>query len=95
MALQSQAANLDSPPPGTSRHAFACAGSGFGRVVGISPTTKGYLHLAHGLNNFFVLAPNLTIYCKLAGDHPEYRPAIQGLVYCHINHDSTIVITKN
>jgi type III restriction enzyme len=25
----------------------------------------GYLHLAHGLNNFFVLAPNLTIYNKL------------------------------
>src|SRR5687768_900129 len=24
-----------------------------------------YLHLAHGLNNFFVLAPNLTIYNKL------------------------------
>ena len=21
-----------------------------------------YLHLAHGINNFFVLAPNLTIY---------------------------------
>lgn len=24
-----------------------------------------YLHLAHGINNFFVLAPNLTIYNKL------------------------------
>jgi len=21
-----------------------------------------YLHLAHGINNFFVMAPNLTIY---------------------------------
>jgi type III restriction enzyme len=28
----------------------------------------GYLHLAHGLNNFFVLAPNLTIYNKLITD---------------------------
>ncbi len=27
-----------------------------------------YLHLAHGLNNFFVLAPNLTIYNKLIID---------------------------
>jgi len=27
-----------------------------------------YLHLAHGLNNFFVLAPNLTIYRKLITD---------------------------
>lgn len=28
----------------------------------------GYLHLAHGFNNFFVLAPNLTIYNKLIAD---------------------------
>jgi len=27
-----------------------------------------YLHLAHGFNNFFVLAPNLTIYNKLVAD---------------------------
>src|SRR6266481_577825 len=27
-----------------------------------------YLHLAHGINNFFVLAPNLTIYNKLRTD---------------------------
>ena len=27
-----------------------------------------YLHLAHGFNNFFVLAPNLTIYNKLTTD---------------------------
>lgn len=37
----------------------------------------GYLHLAHGINNFFVLAPNLTIYNKLITDfsdrtHPKY-----------------------
>lgn len=36
-----------------------------------------YLHLAHGINNFFVLAPNLTIYNKLIADfsdrtHPKY-----------------------
>jgi type III restriction enzyme len=27
-----------------------------------------YLHIAHGINNFFVLAPNLTIYNKLIAD---------------------------
>jgi type III restriction enzyme len=27
-----------------------------------------YLHLAHGVNNFFVMAPNLTIYNKLISD---------------------------
>jgi len=36
-----------------------------------------YLHLAHGFRNFFVLAPNLTIYNKLRVDfeernHPKY-----------------------
>ena len=36
-----------------------------------------YLHLAHRINNFFVLAPNLTIYNKLIVDfsdrtHPKY-----------------------
>lgn len=36
-----------------------------------------YLHLAHGFKNFFVLAPNLTIYNKLRTDfeernHPKY-----------------------
>jgi type III restriction enzyme len=36
-----------------------------------------YLHLVHGINNFFVLAPNLTIYNKLIVDfsdrtHPKY-----------------------
>ena len=36
-----------------------------------------YLHLAHGIHNFFVLAPNLTIYNKLIADfsdrtHPKY-----------------------
>ncbi len=33
-----------------------------------------YLHLAHGLNNFFVLAPNLTIYNKLIDDFTPNKP---------------------
>ncbi len=33
-----------------------------------------YLHLAHGINNFFVLAPNLTIYNKLITDFTRKTP---------------------
>ncbi len=33
-----------------------------------------YLHLAHGINNFFVLAPNLTIYKKLIADFTPNTP---------------------
>ncbi len=33
-----------------------------------------YLHLAHGINHFFVLAPNLTIYNKLITDFTENTP---------------------
>ena len=33
-----------------------------------------YLHLAHGLDNFFVLAPNLTIYDKLISDFTPNTP---------------------
>ncbi len=33
-----------------------------------------YLHQAHGLNNFFVLAPNLTIYKKLIADFTPGTP---------------------
>ncbi len=33
-----------------------------------------YLHLAHGIRNFFVLAPNLTIYNKLIGDFTPNSP---------------------
>src|SRR3954454_14564419 len=33
-----------------------------------------YLHLAHGTDNFFVLAPNLTIYNKLIADFTPGSP---------------------
>jgi len=33
-----------------------------------------YLHLAHGIDNFFVLAPNLTIYNKLIADFTPGTP---------------------
>ena len=53
---------------------FALAtGVGKTRLMGAFIT---YLHLAYGIRNFFVLAPNLTIYEKLIADftpgHPKY-----------------------
>lgn len=45
---------------------FALAtGVGKTRLIG---AFIAYLHIAHGINNFFVLAPNLTIYQKLIQD---------------------------
>ena len=45
---------------------FALAtGVGKTRLMG---AFVAYLHLAYGINNFFVLAPNLTIYNKLIAD---------------------------
>ena len=51
---------------------FALAtGVGKTRLMGAFIT---YLHLAHGINNFFVLAPNLTIYNKLITDFTPGTP---------------------
>lgn len=51
---------------------FALAtGVGKTRLMGAFIT---YLHLAHGINNFFVLAPNLTIYNKLYADFTPNTP---------------------
>ena len=51
---------------------FALAtGVGKTRLMGAFIT---YLHLAHGINNFFVMAPNLTIYNKLITDFTPNTP---------------------
>jgi len=51
---------------------FALAtGVGKTRLIG---AFISYLHLAHGFNNFFVLAPNLTIYNKLITDFTPNTP---------------------
>src|SRR5487761_558787 len=51
---------------------FALAtGVGKTRLMG---AFVSYLHLAHGFNNFFVLAPNLTIYNKLIADFTPNTP---------------------
>src|SRR6266850_5548499 len=51
----------------------------FGLATGVGKTRMmgafiSYLHLAHGINNFFVLAPNLTIYNKLITDFTRNTP---------------------
>lgn len=51
---------------------FALAtGVGKTRLMGAFIT---YMHLAHGTRNFFVLAPNLTIYSKLIADFTPNTP---------------------
>jgi type III restriction enzyme len=45
-----------------------------------------YLHLAHGINNFFVLAPNLTIYNKLISD---FTPNTRKYVFKGISEFAT------
>ncbi|MCA3000249.1 MAG: DEAD/DEAH box helicase family protein [Rhodocyclaceae bacterium] len=51
---------------------FALAtGVGKTRLMG---AFVAYLHLQHGINNFFVLAPNLTIYNKLIADFTPNTP---------------------
>jgi len=51
---------------------FALAtGVGKTRLMG---AFVAYLHLAHGINHFFVLAPNLTIYNKLITDFTPNTP---------------------
>lgn len=53
-----------------------------------------YLHLQHGIRNFFILAPNLTIYQKLMEDfgnpaHPKY--VFQGI--SEFVHNRPVLIT--
>lgn len=52
-----------------------------------------YLHQAHGINNFFVIAPNLTIYDKLMADftpgHPKY--VFKGLA--EFAHTPPLIVT--
>ncbi len=51
---------------------FALAtGVGKTRLMGAFIT---YLHVAHGVNNYFILAPNLTIYNKLVTDFTPNTP---------------------
>src|ERR1700728_1311309 len=51
---------------------FALAtGVGKTRLMG---AFVAYLRIAHGINNFFVLAPNLTIYNKLIADFTPNTP---------------------
>lgn len=71
--------------------AFALAtGVGKTRLMG---AMVAYLHLVHGVNNFFVLAPNLTIYNKLIGDFQANNPkyVLRGLQAFQI--DPPVIVT--
>lgn len=70
---------------------FALAtGVGKTRLMG---AFVAYLHLAHGLNNFFVLAPNLTIYNKLVADFTPNSPKYVFRGIAEFATDAPAVIT--
>lgn len=52
-----------------------------------------YLHLAHGFNNFFVLAPNLTIYNKLITDFTPNTPKYVFKGIAEFATDAPVLIT--
>jgi type III restriction enzyme len=52
-----------------------------------------YLHLAHGVKNFFVLAPNLTIYNKLIADFTPNTPKYVFKGIAEFATDAPLVIT--
>jgi type III restriction enzyme len=52
-----------------------------------------YLHLAHGINNFFVLAPNLTIYNKLIADFTPNTPKYVFKGIAEFSTDAPSIIT--
>ena len=52
-----------------------------------------YLHLAHGIDNFFVLAPNLTIYDKLITDFTPNTPKYVFKGIAEFSTDAPEIIT--
>lgn len=52
-----------------------------------------YLYLAHGFKNFFVLAPNLTIYNKLIGDFTPNTPKYVFKGIAEFSIDAPAIIT--
>lgn len=71
-SLKAQFATLEDFERDFPSLCFALAtGVGKTRLMG---AFIAYLHLAHGINNFFVLAPNLTIYNKLIADFTPNTP---------------------
>ncbi|MCL2591629.1 MAG: DEAD/DEAH box helicase family protein [Betaproteobacteria bacterium] len=72
---------------------FALAtGVGKTRLMGAFIT---YLHLAHGINNFFVLAPNLTIYNKLIADFTRNTPKYVFRGIAEFAQQPPLIITGN
>ena len=70
---------------------FALAtGVGKTRLMG---AFVSYLHLAHGICNFFVLAPNLTIYNKLIADFTPNTPKYVFKGIAEFATDPPVVIT--
>ena len=52
-----------------------------------------YLHLAHGMNNYFVMAPNLTIYNKLIADFTPNTPKYVFKGVAEFANEPPVIIT--
>ncbi len=52
-----------------------------------------YLHIAHGVNNFFVMAPNLTIYNKLIADFTPNTPKYVFKGVSEFAQEAPVIIT--
>lgn len=77
--LQSALAAIGSEFPGVTDFERDFPSLCFSLATGVGKTRLmgafiSYLHLAHGINHFFVLAPNLTIYDKLIADFTPNTP---------------------
>ncbi|MFH0879863.1 MAG: DEAD/DEAH box helicase family protein, partial [Lentisphaerota bacterium] len=78
-AVEAQLAAIRSEFPSVSDFEREFPSLCFALATGVGKTRLmgafiSYLHLAHGINNFFVLAPNLTIYNKLITDFTPNTP---------------------
>ena len=77
--LQAALAAIQAEYPGVTDFEREFVSLCFALATGVGKTRLmgafvAYLHLAHNINNFFVLAPNLTIYNKLIADFMPTSP---------------------
>ncbi len=96
--LQATLAAIQSEFPGVTDFEREFPSLCFALATGVGKTRLmgafiSYLHLAHGINNFFVLAPNLTIYNKLITDFTPNTPKYVFKGIAEFASDAPAIIT--
>ena len=96
--LQATLAAIQSEFPGVTDFEREFPSLCFALATGVGKTRLmgafiSYLHLAHGINNFFVLAPNLTIYNKLIADFTPNTPKYVFKGIAEFASDAPAIIT--